>query len=119
MQFQSSSTPPPCTNRYPNSPLSAGSACSPRAAPPPHPALTAIQTHHFLLTAHAVPERLHPLPTQNTKDHHEGVEEVSEVPPERWKNLNPRNNKRVQKEVNPPNVLLSWEKFPKSWDFKL
>ena len=38
-------------------------------------------THHFELAAHAVPEWLHPLPAQDPEYHHEGVEEVSEVPP--------------------------------------
>ena len=36
--------------------------------------------HHFFLDPHAVPERLDPLPTQDTEYHHEGVEEVTEVP---------------------------------------
>ena len=36
--------------------------------------------HHFFLDPHAVPERLDPLPAQDTEYHHEGVEEVTEVP---------------------------------------
>ena len=38
-------------------------------------------SHHFCLRSHAVPERLDPLAAQNAEDHHEGMEEVGEVPP--------------------------------------
>ena len=38
-------------------------------------------SHHFGLRSHAVPERLYPFAAQNAEDHHEGMEEVGEIPP--------------------------------------
>ena len=41
-----------------------------------------VMSHRYiLLEPHAVPQWLDPLPAQDPEDHHEGVEEVREVPP--------------------------------------
>ena len=42
----------------------------------------------IFLSPHAVPEWLHPFSTQNAKDHHERVEEISEIPPEIREKIN-------------------------------
>lgn len=40
--------------------------------------------HFFYLGAfrsHTIPQRFNPLPTQNSKDHHERMKEIGEIPP--------------------------------------
>ena len=39
--------------------------------------------YHSCFSSHAIPQRLDPFSTKNTEDHHERVEKVSEIPPER------------------------------------
>ena len=40
-------------------------------------------TYPRLFRPHAIPERLHPFSAQDAEDHHEGVEEIREIPPGR------------------------------------
>ena len=39
-------------------------------------------THRFILNSHTIPQRFYPLSTQDSKDHHEGMEKICKIPSE-------------------------------------
>ena len=60
------------------------------------------RTYNFGFSSHAVPEWFDPLSAQNSEDHHEGMKEIGEVPPETtekdsiWWTRNTRYSKALQ-----------------------